>query len=131
MKKKCFIPFIIMCLFVTNAIAQEKVRGIETKLVQYDYDNDYRRDIYGIQFTNLNSISVSVTIELWKRGEYSTYYDRYAEDKIAITKDIVLKPNESYLWKIGKAKSSDGELQELRCYSCSHYYYRYEAYKLQ
>ena len=119
----------VMCIFSTNAFAQEKVRGIETKLVQYDYDNN-RRGIYGIQFTNYNSISVSITMELWLKGKYSNLYERYAEDKVYLSKDIVLKPNESYLWKIGKYKNDDGELWEGDYYP-SYYYYKYEAYKLQ
>ena len=128
MKKILFLLFMVMCMFSTNAFAQEKVRGIETKLVQYDYDNDRREGIYGIQFTNYNSISVSITMELWQKGKYSYSYERYAEDKIYLSKDIVLKPNESYLWKIGKKyKNDDGELW---CYD-GHYYYKYEAYKLQ
>lgn len=115
----------VMCMFSTNAFAQEKVRGIETKLVQYDYDNDRREGIYGIQFTNYNSISVSIAMELWKKGEEGSYYQRATEDRIYLTKDIILKPNESYIWKINKY-NCDGVL----C-GAGYYYYKYEAYKLQ
>lgn len=127
MKKVLFLLIIVICSFATNAFAQEKVRGIETKLVLYGQYEDYyhvKNDLYGIEFTNRNSIPVSVTLELWKRN-----YE--GEDKISISKDIVLKLNESYLWKIEKVKI-DGELIDKDCVSsCGHYYYKYEAYKLQ
>ena len=114
----------IMCLFATNAFAQEKVRGIETRLVAYDKVDDY--DIYGIEFTNRNSISVSITMELWKKGSYNNYNRDYNNDQLEQSKDIVLEPGESYLWKIRKKRKSDGSL-----YYDADYYYKYEAYKLQ
>lgn len=122
----------IMCLFATNAFAQEKVRGIETRLVKYDqekacvYCSTYD-DVYGIEFTNRNSISVSITMELWMKGSYNSYNRDYNNDKLEQSKDIVLEPGESYLWKIRKKRSSDGSLY----YGNADYYYKYEAYKLQ
>lgn len=116
----------IMCLFATNAFAQEKVRGIETKLVMYDekdVDSSWD-DIYGVEFTNRNSIPVSVDVELWHRR-----YNK--EDQLSLSKSFVLEPNESYLWKIWKCKGSDGSIYECNCYSECYYYYKYEAYKLQ
>lgn len=120
----------IMCLFATNAFAQEKVRGIETRLVAYDKDGD-KEDIYGIEFTNRNSISVSITMELWEKGSWNRWRDVYDDDRLSQGKDIVLEPGESYLWKIEKKRSSDGSLYEERGSFNHYYYYKYEAYKLQ
>lgn len=119
----------LMTLFATNMFAQEKVRGIETKLVKTG-ETKMDVDIYAIEFNNRNSIPVSVTMELWEQGKYSTYHERYSEDKLLLSKDIVLKPNEVYIWKIGeKTKEEDGRLRDIGVYPT--YYYKYEAYKLQ
>lgn len=123
----------LMTLFASNMLAQEKVRGIETRLVKTGERYRDKVDLYAIEFTNRNSIPVSVTMELWKQGTYSSYYERYSEDKIQSSKDIVLKPNETYRWETGLTKSDESRLRTPSMVDAypSYYYYKYEAYKLQ
>lgn len=120
-----------MSLFTTSVFAQEKVRGIETRLVKTEEIVDNNMYLYAVEFTNRNSIPVSITMELWRKGSWSSYYERYGEDKIELTKDVVLKPGESYTWKIRKKKGDDGTLYSGMSMSYTEYYYKYEAYKLQ
>lgn len=125
--------FMIMCLFTTNAFAQE-VRGIETRYVKagatteetcYCYEshsiskNVY--DLYNVEFTNYNSIPVSVTLELYESGSESPHQ----------TKDIILEPKESYVWKIKYKKSNQGLWDGCDCNTKRYYYVKYKAYKLQ
>lgn len=125
---------VIMCLVATNTFAQEKVRGIETKLVKYDtYKyNDYTEDVYGIMFTNRNSIPVSVTMELWEGQSRKSWTNSFeSNNQLVSSKDIVLDPNESYLWKVNAGKYGESSLRNLGEYTYHTYYYKYEAYKLQ
>ena len=120
-----------MSLFATSAFAQlQEVRGIETRRVEYDGPSykafcgpsDYSTKYYGWEFHNLNSIKVSVDIELWVN---------YGLDKVKVaTKTIVLKPNEKYIFKqedISALKKHELNIN----YTIEDYYIEYKAYKLQ
>ena len=97
---------------MTNVNAQE-VRGVETKLVKYHgseynytwgiwYEPNAISDLwFGYSFRNMNSIPVSVDIELYadvnQKVDYSSSY-KYVE-KLLTTKTIVLEPGEEYIFK--------------------------------
>ncbi len=112
---------LIMCLFTANAFAQE-VRGLEIKWVKELCRDKYGEyDAYNVKVSNRNSIPVSVTLELWRKGYVQ---DRYPYNQIPEslekTKDIVLDPNEDYVWKI-----------EIGVSYKDNYIVKYKAYKLQ
>lgn len=102
MKKTFFIFCIAMSLFAVSVFAQE-VRGVETRVavyygVEYEYgDQSYdgfkpqgrSNEYYGFEFKNRNSISVSVTIKIYKDDGRS----------LVSQKEVVLGPNESYIMK--------------------------------
>ena len=121
MKKILMALCMTMCLFTFNAFAQEEVRGIEIRYVK-DEESD---KLYNVECTKFNSIPVSVSLELWQRDYSGT------TNALSQTKDFVLKPNESYVWKVRREKSGS-ELYEPNCYShCLRYYVKYKAYKMQ
>lgn len=117
---------VVMCLFTTSAFAQE-VRGVETRFVKDEVIEKNEDDqLYNVEFTNRNSIPVSVTMELWQE---SSGTGRDAEpEKLLATKDIVLYPGESYVWEVRKKKHGT-RLRSDSWYD--HYYVKYKAYKLQ
>lgn len=105
MKKALFFLGIVMSLFTTQVSAQE-VRGVETRLATYqgkEYELAYKNsrdkwivfghssEYLGFEFTNLNSIPVSVSVEIYEKGEKG--------DRLIDTKEIVLKSKESYICK--------------------------------
>lgn len=141
----------LMTLFATNMFAQE-VRGVETRRVIYERQESYQvvgctmqdklgesTEYYGFEFKNLNTISVSVTIEIYRKGD---------SDKLIDTKDIVLNSNESYIhkypvvkryewtgWVCNEYDSRDVKWKKLAEAGKSHfestYYAKYKAFKLQ
>lgn len=124
MKKIIAVLTILMCFASANAFAQEEVRGIETRKVAYALSGSnkdyYNRDVYwwwwGFEFHNANSISVSVDIEL---------YEQYNGEKLRDTKTIILKPNETYVFKQENNDAFHGKSAP------ENYYIKYKAYKLQ
>lgn len=152
MKKTLFILGIVMSLFTTKLSAQE-VRGVETRLATYEgkeYELGYKNsrdnwivfgrssEYLGFEFTNLNSIPVSVSVEIYYKGENS--------DRLIDTKEIVLKNKESYICKYPtiqkyeynsyrnsytKSDSENWEISaELGKSTANRYYTKYKAYKL-
>lgn len=155
MKKALFIISVVMSLFTNVAFAQE-VRGVETRLATYEgeeYELKYEgssstyvfghSSLYlGFEFKNLNSIPVSVSVEIYIKGEEN--------DKLIDTKEIVLKSNESYICKYPTLKkysdkysplyyvasSSDSDSEKWKkCAAkgndeANKYYVKYKAYKL-
>lgn len=132
-----------MSMCITNVFAQE-VRGVETRRADYEgeYYTLYRwgrnydpedgssNKYIGFEFTNLNSIPVSVTIEVYSKGN---------PDKMIDTKEIVLKSKESYIHKYPKIrkyqgvpdKSGDMDYRESKGRAeAEKYYVTYKAYKL-
>ena len=127
---------------MSYALAQE-VRGVETKRTIYHgesyevyhtaYSGNRRIDseqteYIGFMFTNLNSISVSVSIEVYRKDN----------NQLIDTKDIVLKPNESYVHKYPELTlyrrdiGNDMEYaKKLGQAEAERYYVKYKAYKLQ
>lgn len=118
------------------AFAQNEVRGVETKIAKYEGPRYLAKgDCYlwfGYQFTNLNSIPVSVDVEL------------YGDDELISTKSFVLKSKEIYIWKfehnsdfeVYYSTSSWGDRMEKsnpgsNQYPKIKYYVRYKAYKLE
>lgn len=121
------------------AFAQNEVRGVETKIAKYEGPRySANGDCYlwfGYQFTNLNSIPVSVDVEL------------YRDDELISTKSFVLKSKEIYIWKFEHSShfqvyysyipdfrysrekrvetSNPGDRDRIK------YYVRYKAYKLE
>lgn len=144
----------LMTLFAANLLAQE-VRGIETRRVIYDGQESYpvvgctMQDIlgesieyYGFEFKNLNTIPVSVTIEIYRKG------DSDEPDKLIDIKDIVLTSKESYIhkypvvqryeWTSWVCDEYDSEevkwekrAKEGKLYFENTYYAKYKAFKLQ
>ena len=137
----------MMICFASSTFAQE-VRGVESKLVVYDgpeYEEitDTRRGspVYstytewiGYSFLNMNSIPVSVDVELYEREE------KAGTTTLISTKSFVLQANESYIWKHENNisfRARDGERIKAEpyynpSYSYSRYKYfiKYKAYKL-
>ena len=145
-----------MSLFVSNVFAQE-LRGVETKISTYEgkeYAVGYKsyRDNWiafghsslylGFEFTNLNSVPVSVSVEIYHKGEKA--------DKLIDTKEIVLKSRESYIckypilkkyedessWGYVTSYSYDNDKNWEKCAErgleiANEYYTKYKAYKLQ
>lgn len=140
---KKFFLFLVVMISVSNlAFAQNEVRGVETKIAKYEGPRySAKGDCYlwfGYQFTNLNSIPVSVDVEL------------YMDDELISTKSFVLQSKEIYIWKfehnsdfqvyysyntdirrpswetrVEKSNPGDREYKKIK------YYVRYKAYKLE
>lgn len=120
----------------------QEVRGVETQRVIYkgdDYTYSTRSAIdhyvtsneyYGFKFTNKNSFSVSVSIEVYQRGQI--------EDRIAATKEVILISGESYVIKeptIYKICKEDGRRDNLPSEEtgkrhADQFYVKYKAYRL-
>lgn len=135
MKKVILMFCMAICLFATNAFAQmQEVRGVETRRVVYNgpeykkYSDTYT-EYYGFEFHNMNSVSVSVDIELYLRETATDGWGNKKQDILIATKTIVLKPNEIYLYK----RESDCDFR-VYCYylgiDIDRYYVTYKAYKL-
>lgn len=109
--KKMILLISVLCITTTNIIAQNQVRGVETKLVQYEGTSYVRtntirytysdRDVdrsynlwFGYSFYNMNSIPVSVDAKLYERRSDSNMSATLVE-----TKSFVLNSKESYIWK--------------------------------
>lgn len=115
---------VLICFASVSAFAQEEVRGIETRKVAYElydtYKDYYNRETelwrWGFEFHNANSISVSVDIEL---------YEHRNGEQLRDTKTIVLKPNETYVFK----QENNGAFKGPK--APENYYIKYKAYKLQ
>lgn len=102
--KRLLILLVAVCGFATTTLsAQNEVRGVETKLVQYDgpeyrcYKKYPEKDKYstkwfGYSFYNMNSIPVSVDAELYREDYYRGWI-------IVTTKTFVLQSKETYIWK--------------------------------
>lgn len=144
MKKILVLIFSVVCI-MTNVNAQE-VRGVETKLVKYhgsEYENyPGTSDLwFGYSFRNMNSIPVSVDIELYADVEQKIDFNNYQYvEKLLTTKTIVLEPGEEYIFKresddAMKVFSRDAPLYK-SIYGNStdnrkNYRVTYKAYKLQ
>lgn len=158
MRKTIAILSILMCFASMKMFAQE-VRGVETKRAVYngesyelhythygrindvDYTFGTSTEYYGFEFTNLNSIAVSVSIEVYNKS-----------GNLIDTKEIVLKSQESYIHKypviqkyydrypgttynVVNEEDSDAEKWS-KCQAegknkANEYYVKYKAYKLQ
>lgn len=132
MKKLFFILMAVMSCVSIESFAQE-VRGVETRIVIYkgpEY-GDWKHSYYrwaAFEFTNLNSITVSVDATL-----------HHTEAGVRSKKSFVLQPGESYRWKHEKeyTKLNNGNGSEFTLYDDStwkyerYYYVEYKAYKLQ
>lgn len=141
--KKLFLFLVVMISVSNLAFAQNEVRGVETKIAKYEGPRyPAKGDCYlwfGYQFTNLNSIPVSVDVELY-RSWNSSY-----EDKLITTKTFVIEPKETYIWKFehnvdfrvyytrGDYRDNDRIEKETIRDENHHYtyYVRYKAYKLE
>ena len=129
--KKVFFFLVATVLLAANVNAQE-VHGVESKMVctadcnpngSWDSWYDYRetkRPWFGYEFTILNSIPVSVEVELYKEQK-SDY--KAPEFKVAATKSFVLQSGESYIYKTNE------EGIDIYYYNYK-YYVKYKAYKL-
>jgi hypothetical protein len=114
-----------------------EVKGVETRWVQYKSDNT-ENDLWGISFTNMNSIPVSIESEVWVRDytyeQAGTMRVVNEPEHIINTKSFVLKPNEEYLWKLnftyyGQQGASNNERKSV--YGGFIYYYvRFKAFKI-
>lgn len=123
--KKVILFLVAVILFAANVNAQE-VHGVETKLVcTYDCNPDGSWDnwndngvtkypCFSYEFTNRNSIPVSVEVELHGVDD---------KDIIMATKSFVLESGESYVFKV----SSKGVAKYI---DHNYFYVTYKAYKL-
>lgn len=133
MKKVILMFCMAICLFATNAFAQmQEVRGVETRRVVYN-GPEYKEsgytytEYYGFEFHNMNSVSVSVDIELYRRVTDTDSWGNKKQDILIATKTIVLKPNEIYLYK--RESDSGFRVHSWHNY-IDRYYVTYKAYKL-
>ena len=147
MKKMFFILTVV--LFATaNGKAQE-VHGVESRMVcTYDCNPDGSWENWGrytsgigyehqpwfsYEFTNMNSISVSVEVELYHYECVKAFgvCDKY-DYVLKGTKSFVLGCKESYIWKNGKEKGIDYHNRDIYETTDRHkdYYVIYKAYKL-
>lgn len=140
MKKSLFLLLgALWCLAATDLSAQNEVRGVETRRAIYDdgpeygYDpsyysgkpKKYSTEYYGFEFSNRNSIPVSVSIELWSR--------EYEVPTLIATKEVVLDPGEKYILKhensdAFKLYSPNSDFKQT---VINRYYVKYKAYKLE
>ena len=134
MKKILMLLLLVNC-FVSFTFAEE-VRGCTTRRVIYESDEyschgSTYNERYGWQVTNHNSFKINVDIMLYAQG--GVYYNRYTSIKkdaeVVKTQSIILKPNESYIFKREEHCST-----KVNCscddYPISNYYIEYKAYKL-
>ena len=123
MKKNLFLLLIAICYVIcTNA---QEVHGVESKMVcthncnpNGSWDNWGRSNTpwFSFEFTNMNSIPVSVEVEL---------YDTYGSTpQLISTKSFVLQKGESYIWKNSEANGVDEYKNH------EYYFVKYKAYKL-
>lgn len=122
----------MMICFASSTIFAQEVRGVESKLVVYDgpkYRDSYT-EYYGYSFLNMNSIPVSVDVELYEQIDDGT-------TTLISTKSFVLQANESYIWK----HEDNNAFRVHSRYSSTvphyyrgnrelKYYVKYKAYKL-
>lgn len=136
MKKLFFILMAVMSCVSIESFAQE-VRGVETRIVIYE-GSEYRRsyssdkNIYdrwaAFEFTNLNSITVSVDATL-----------HHTKAGVRSKKSFVLQPGESYRWKHENEYAPTNGYSDYNfkvyndsTWECENYYYvEYKAFKLQ
>ena len=126
MKKSLFLLLgALWCLAATDLFAQNEVRGVETRRVIYDGPNyrDMYTEYYGFEFSNRNSIPVSVSIELWCNSS------GYEDPILVTTKDVVLDPGEKYILK--QENNSIFWVHDGNSLNISDYYVKYKAYKLE
>lgn len=134
--KKVFLFLVAAMLFAANVNAQE-VHGVESKMVctcncnpngSWDSWRDYGSTMepwFGYEFTNLNSIPVSVEVELFHKDKISDYKYEY---RVIATKSFVLQSGESYVFK-----TRNNGIDEYRRANDSYgggYYVKYKAYRL-
>lgn len=131
--KKLFLFLVVMISVSNLACAQNEVRGVETKIAKYEglrYSSQVGGNLwFGYQFTNMNSIPVSVDAEL------------YGDNKLISTKSFVLKSKEIYIWKFENnshfkvytysLSRSTVERRNPGDRDSKSYYVRYKAYKLE
>lgn len=131
----------IVCLLFSMGISNvwgQEVRGVEFKRVKYsgasysyfDKQNKKRtaNEYYGWEFRNANSISVSVDIELWQKTGN--------EGRLEMTKSLVLKPYEKYIFKFEGYSASQcyqDHYSRYRMYAVDidDFYVKYRAFKLE
>ena len=133
--KRLFITLSLGIFVFINSSSQE-VRGVETRRIIYEgeeysygWTNDFTDNkYYGWEFTNRNSITISLDIELWAQsGSVFTQ-----DGEIVKTKTVILKPRESYVLKREEHCSTKVSRYRSDCdYPISNYYTKYKAYKLQ
>lgn len=134
MRKIMAILSVLMCFASMNMFAQE-VRGIETRRVIYDgpeyWANDQEKSTkyYGWEFTNRNSITVSVDISLWCQPLSNGYATIPAS--VVKTQSIILKSGETYIFKREDHCSTKVDAQDWCDYKISGYHIEYKAYKIQ
>ena len=132
--KKILLCVLVSCLTALS-YAQE-VRGCTTRRViyeggQYYCNGSYENQYYGWEITNHNSFSVSVDLMLTAQGGvWSNGYNTVEQKpRIVKTQSIILKPNESYIFKREEHTST-----RVKCgnseYPISSYSFDYKAYKM-
>lgn len=135
--KKVFLFLVATMMFAANVNAQE-VHGVESKMVctydcnpngkwdEWKYGGESKYPWFAYEFTNLNSIPVSVEVELYHKEK--TGYEKYGFVVIA-TKSFVLKSGESYIFKTGE-KGIHPYRAPYHSSNYDDYYVKYKAYKL-
>lgn len=133
MKKAFLIFFIAMISSIVSFGQLQEVKGVETKLTTY-YNGS--SDWFGYSFYNMNSIPVSVEVELHEVSEKNG-------DNVIDVKTFNLQPKEEYVLKFENRFEDDHERYPFTVYSwrkapeasrnnagkCS-YYVKYKAYKI-
>lgn len=141
MKKLFFFLVATVLLAVNVNVNAQEVHGVESKMVctydcnpngSWDSWYDYRTEKipwFAYEFTNLNSIPVSVEVELYHEEKISDY--KAAEFRVIATKSFVLQSGESYVFKTEEKGICTYSISFNNYYSKhSSYYIKYKAYKL-
>lgn len=133
--KKILLCVLVSC-FASLSLAEE-VRGCTTRRVIYEGKDSYYCDgsqtyeYYGWEITNHNSFSVSVDLTLYHQGNSYTNGLTVIQETANVikTQSIILKPNESYIFKREEHRST-----HVKCGSSDHpissYFFEYKAYKM-
>jgi len=131
--KRMFLILTVMLCATVCVIAQE-VHGVETRMVctsdcnpngswdgwgKYTYSSYEHMPWFSYEFTNMNSIPVSVEVELYNKK----IYNNKTEYILIATKSFVLESRESYIFKTHEEGIDWYERHD-------EYYVKYKAYKL-
>ncbi len=115
-----------MCFASVDAFAQLKeVRGVQTRMVEYQSDDYRNRTRHGFEFKNENNFSVWVEVELWMCPvtiNVGSRDEKEMRESIIDTKNFTLNVEDTYIWKCS---------DKMDQYEKENFYVKYKAYKAE